>query len=90
GRAGDTVGLGATVNGLTEAHQAYFATGGLGLLIGDGRLNYAPERALEAYYAIGLTKTVTLTFDYQRVINPAYNRDRGPADFFATRLHADF
>ena len=90
GRSGDTVGLGATMNGLTEAHRAYFAAGGLGLLIGDGRLNYAPERALEAYYAIGLTKTVTLTFDYQRVINPGYNRDRGPADFFATRLHADF
>lgn len=89
-RPTDTVGLGATINGLTPAHRAYFAAGGLGLLIGDGRLNYAPERALEAYYALGLTKTVTLTFDYQLVVNPAYNRDRGPANFFATRLHADF
>ena len=63
---------------------------GLGLLIGDGRLNYAPERAFEAYYALSLTKAVTVSFDYQLVVNPAYNRDRGPANFFGTRIHADF
>ncbi|WP_375463487.1 carbohydrate porin [uncultured Methylobacterium sp.] len=89
-RPGDTVGLGATANGLTPAHRAFFAAGGLGLLIGDGRLTYAPERALEAYYALGLTKSVTLSFDYQFVQNPAYNRDRGPVNVFGTRLHADF
>ncbi len=50
-RPADTVGIGGAVNGLTRAHQDYFAAGGLGLLIGDGRLNYAPERAFEAYYA---------------------------------------
>ena len=61
-----------------------------GLLIGDGRLNYGTERAVEAYYALNLTKFLTLTFDYQFVDNPGYNRDRGPAHFFASRLHADF
>ena len=90
GRPADVVGIGATRNGLTAAHRAFFANGGLGLLIGDGRLTYAPERAVEAYYAMNLTRAVTLTFDYQHVDNPAYNRDRGPADFFATRLHVDF
>ncbi|GJE29919.1 hypothetical protein LDDCCGHA_0082 [Methylobacterium oxalidis] len=89
-RPADTVGLGATVNGLSPAHRAFFANGGLGLLIGDGRLNYGPERAFEAFYALSLTKAVTLTFDYQFVVNPAYNRDRGPANFFGTRIHADF
>ena len=90
GRPADTVGLGTTRNELSPSHQAFFANGGFGLLIGDGRLNYAPERAIEAYYAMKLTKTVTVSFDYQHVENPAYNRDRGPADFFGTRLHADF
>nr|WP_128560666.1 carbohydrate porin [Methylobacterium crusticola] len=89
-RPGDTVGVGATVNGLSPSHRAFFANGGLGLLIGDGRLTYAPERALEAYYAVSLTKAVTVSLDYQLVVNPAYNRDRGPASFFGTRIHADF
>jgi carbohydrate-selective porin OprB len=44
---------------------------------------HAPERAVEVYYALNLTKAVTMTFDYQHIENPAYNRDRGPADFFA-------
>ena len=86
----DTIGLGATMNAISRAHRAFFASGGLGLLIGDGRLTYAPERAVEAYYALSLAKFVTVTFDYQLVSNPAYNRDRGPAHFFGTRLHADF
>lgn len=90
GRLGDTVGLGTSRNEISPSHRAFFATGGLGLLIGDGRLNYAPERAVEAFYALGLTKAVTMTFNYQHVENPAYNRDRGPADFFGGRLHVDF
>lgn len=90
GRPQDTVGLGAAANRISSSHRDYFATGGLGLLIGDGRLSYAPERAVEVYYALNLTKSVTMTFDYQHVENPAYNRERGPADFIGTRLHADF
>jgi high affinity Mn2+ porin len=91
GRPGDTIGVGAAVNAITRTHQAFFAVGGLGLLIGDGRpTRYAPERALEAFYAVSLTKAMTVTFDYQHVASPAYNRDRGPADFFATRVHVDF
>ena len=90
GRPDDTVGIGAARNELSASHRAFFARGGLGLLIGDGRLTYAPEQALEAYYALSLTAAVTVSLNYQHVENPAYNRDRGPADFFGTRLHADF
>lgn len=91
GRPDDTIGVGAAVNEITAAHRAFFAVGGLGLLIGDGRLpRYAPEAAFEAFYAHSLTKAMTVTFDYQHVENPAYNAQRGPADFFATRLHVDF
>ncbi|GEP00943.1 carbohydrate porin [Methylobacterium haplocladii] len=90
GRPADTVGIGTSMNELSPSHRAFFAAGGFGLLIGDGQLNYSPERAVEAYYAMSLTKSVTMSFDYQHVENPAYNRDRGPADFFGTRLHAEF
>jgi high affinity Mn2+ porin len=89
-RPDDTIGLGAAMNRLSPSHRAAFAAGYYGLLIGDGRLNYGSERAVETYYALNLTKFLTLTFDYQFVANPGYNRDRGPAHFFASRLHADF
>ena len=58
--------------------RAYFAAGGLGILIGDGQLNYRPEQILEAYYAYSLNQWATLTFDYQFIDNPGYDADRGP------------
>jgi high affinity Mn2+ porin len=64
--------------------------GGLGILIGDGALNYRPEKILETYYSFVLQKKLALTFDYQFITNPAYNADRGPVSIFSGRLHAEF
>jgi high affinity Mn2+ porin len=90
GRQDDTVGIGGAVNGLSAAHRDFLAAGGRGLLIGDGRLNYSPERIFEAYYAYKLASWSTLTFDYQFITNPAHNADRGPVSIFSGRLHAEF
>ncbi|WFU82473.1 carbohydrate porin [Bradyrhizobium sp. CIAT3101] len=90
GRPDDTVGIGGAINGLSAAHRDFLAAGGTGLLIGDGQLNYSPERILEAYYAWKLNTWTTLTFDYQFVANPAYNADRGSVSVFSGRLHAEF
>ena len=90
GRPNDKIGLGGVVEGLSPEARAYFAAGGLGILIGDGRLNYRPEQILEAYYAYSINKWATFTFDYQFIVNPAYNADRGPVSIFAGRLHAEF
>jgi high affinity Mn2+ porin len=90
GRAKDTVGIGTAINGLSRDHRDFIAAGGLGVLIGDGQLNYRTERILETYYSIGLFDAVNLTFDYQFVANPAYNADRGPVSVFSGRLHAEF
>ena len=89
-RPDDTVGLGGAVNGLSAAHRDYLAAGGTGLLIGDGRLNYRTERILEAYYAYSVIRNVTLTADYQLIVNPSYNADRGPVSIVSGRLHAEF
>jgi len=48
-----------------------------------------PEQILETYYKFPLYAW-NVTFDYQFVVNPAYNRDRGPASVFAVRLHTQF
>ena len=90
GRPDDKLGVAGVVEGLSSIARAYFAAGGLGILIGDGQLNYRPERILEAYYAYSVNKWATFTFDYQFIDNPGYNADRGPVSVFSGRLHAQF
>jgi high affinity Mn2+ porin len=90
GRPSDTIGIGGAINGLSAGHRDFLAAGGLGLLIGDGRLNYSPEQIIEAYYSWRLNPSSALTFDYQLITNPAYNADRGPVSIFSGRLHAEF
>jgi high affinity Mn2+ porin len=89
-RPDDAIGLAAVVNGLSRDHEAFLAAGGLGILVGDGRLNYASEDILEAYYRIQIAAPAALTANYQFVAHPAYNQDRGPVSIFAMRLHLQF
>ena len=89
-RPKDAIGVAAVANGLSGSEVKYFAAGGLGKLIGDGGLNYNGEHILETYYKYYFREGVHLTGDYQFVQNPAYNKDRGPANIFALRLHAEF
>src|SRR5215471_14432172 len=89
-RPDDRVGLAGAINGLSTDHRNYLAAGGLGILIGDGQLNYRPEKILETFYAMNVINGVTLTFDYQFILNLAHNADRGPVSIFAARLHGEF
>lgn len=89
-RPGDTLGIAGILNTISASHQAYLATGGLTALIGDGQLPHpGREKIIEVYYSLPIY-TWTLSFDYQFVTNPAYNRDRGPVSIVATRIHAQF
>ena len=90
GRPDDVIGIGGAINALSRDHRDFLAAGGLGPLIGDGQLNYRPERILESYYAFALNKQLTFTADYQFITNPAYNADRGPVSIFSGRLHGEF
>ncbi|WP_426440959.1 carbohydrate porin [Bradyrhizobium genosp. P] len=90
GRPNDTFAIAGILNTISKAHQAYLAAGGYTALIGDGALpNPGPEKILETYYTIPINMW-QLTFDYQFITNPAYNRDRGPVSAVATRLHTQF
>lgn len=90
GRPNDIVGIAGAINALSSAHRDFIAAGGLGILIGDGALNYRTERIIEAYYSYHLAHHSFLTLDYQFIENPAYNADRGPVSILAVRLHAAF
>jgi len=91
GRSADTLGIATIFNGISATRERYLDAGGLGILIGDGRLPHpGGERILETYYLISLRSWAFVDFDYQYVANPAYNRDRGPASIFAVRIHLQF
>jgi high affinity Mn2+ porin len=90
GREHDSAGLSYASNRISAAHVAYLDAGGIDGFIGDGRIRYAPEEAIEAFYNIGILKGLWFTLDYQRVKNPAYNADRGPVGLYGVRLHTEF
>jgi high affinity Mn2+ porin len=87
----DTVGLALMRNGISPERIRYLALGGLGILVGDGALPHPGTESIgELYYARSLGHSITLTADLQHVLNPAYNRDRGPVLIGAIRLHTQF
>jgi high affinity Mn2+ porin len=90
GRPSDTIGVAGVVNALSRREGAFIDAGGLGILIGDGKLNYATENIIETYYRYQLADPVAVTFDYQLFVNPAYNQARGPVSVFTVRLHFEF
>jgi high affinity Mn2+ porin len=89
GRPQDKVGLALVSNGLSEAHRQYLAQGGLGFLLGDGKLSYGRECIAETYYTFFVGYGVFLAVDLQGIANPGYNRDRGPVFVGSFRFHAD-
>jgi high affinity Mn2+ porin len=90
-RGDDTVGLAAINNSISGARKAYLNAGGLGILVGDGRLPHpGPEQIIETYYSAAVANFAHVGLDYQWINHPAYNRDRGPVSVLALRLHAEF
>jgi high affinity Mn2+ porin len=90
-RTGDTIGVAAIDNGISAEREQYLNAGGLGILVGDGRLPHpGAEQIIETYYSFAARSWAHLSLDYQWVKNPAYNTDRGPVSIFAVRLHAQF
>jgi high affinity Mn2+ porin len=89
-RPEDTVAAAVVVNGISSDHADYLAAGGLGFLLGDGALTYGRETIFEFYYSAKFFKSLFLSFDFQFVDNPGYNRDRGPISIFGLRVHVEF
>ena len=88
GRPDDAIGLAGVVNDASRAFRTYLAAGGLGILVGDGQLpHYESERILETYYSLRASDFARVSFDYQHVQSPGYDRARGPVDVIAVRLH---
>jgi high affinity Mn2+ porin len=90
-RPGDQLGFGTVISGLSPDHRNYLAAGGYGFIIGDGALNYGHEWVTEIFYRLNpLHKNFFITPNYQFVVNPGYNKARGPAHVAAVRIHVEF
>ncbi|MBS1902418.1 MAG: carbohydrate porin [Bacteroidetes bacterium] len=77
------------VNGISNLHRDYLAAGGNGFILGDGALGYGPEAIAEVQYATRIAEFFTLSADAQYVLNPGFNRDRGPVGVVALRGHVE-
>lgn len=86
----DKIGVAFVSNALSGDHREYLALGGLGFLLGDGKLTYGREEIVEAYYTVHLWRGVFASADVQHFNNPGYNRDRGPVLAPGLRAHVDF
>ncbi|HEY0779659.1 MAG TPA: carbohydrate porin [Gemmatirosa sp.] len=86
-RGDDRLGVGVVRHGLSADHRAYLAAGGAGFLLGDGALRYGPESIAEAYYRVQLGAYLQVSPDVQRIADPGYNRDRGPATVTGVRVN---
>jgi high affinity Mn2+ porin len=89
-RPNDQLGAAVVVNGLSDLHRQYLAAGGYGFIIGDGALDYAPEVVTDIYYRAVLLDHLGVSLFYQPIVNPAYNKDRGPIHVFSVRIQAAF
>jgi len=89
-RRQDRAGIAFVTNAIVKDHQNYLAAGGLGFLLGDGKLNYGRENALESYYTAHLWRGIYAAPGLQYIVNPGYNRDRGPVVVPTFRAHVEF
>jgi high affinity Mn2+ porin len=90
-RPDDRIGIGGVINGISAIHAAYFNDGGVGIVIGDGKLpHYGPEEIIETYYKYAISAHMEISLDYQCIRNPSYNTQRGPVNVFGGRFHFHF
>jgi high affinity Mn2+ porin len=88
GRTDDRLGLAFVINEASRDARQFFAAGGLGGIIGDGQLRRSgPEQIVETYYSLAAFSFAAMSLNYQFVVNPAYDRDRGPVSVFGARVH---
>ena len=89
-RPDDRIGIAGLRHAIGTLHRAYLARGGNGFLLGDGALNYGPEWVFEGYYRAQVGPYIEVGPDAQRIVNPGYNRDRGPAMVTSLRVNVRY
>jgi high affinity Mn2+ porin len=89
-RTYDRIGSAFVNSGLAPYHREYLALGGIGFMLGDGKLSYGRESVSETYYTAHIFGGLYLAAQLSFVNNPGFNRARGPAVVPGLRAHIDF
>ena len=89
-RSNDKVGVAFVSNAIKRDHQNYLHYGGLGFLLGDGGLTYRRENIVEWYYNAHLWRGFYSMVGGSYIVDPGYNRDRGPVYVPTVRAHVEF
>ena len=90
-RKGDNFGIAYIANGISKEHRDFLNAGGYQFIVGDGILpHYKPEQILETYYQFKFLEHLFIAPDFQYVVNPAYNPDRGAVSIYSVRVHLEF
>jgi high affinity Mn2+ porin len=86
----DRIGSAVVNSGLEHYHSEYLALGGIGFMLGDGKLSYGRETVSETYYTAHMFGGLYLAAQLSFVNNPGFNRARGPVIIPGLRAHFDF
>jgi len=89
-RPRDVAGVGMNFGWISKEHALYLKMGGVDGFVGDGTITPGAETSLDAFYSVALQKWLWFTGDFQRIVNPGFNQDRGPVDVFSIRIHGEF
>lgn len=89
-RARDVAGMGVNLGWISKAHADYLRLGGVDGFIGDGTIRTGMESSVDLFYSVNFRKSLWISGDYQRIINPAFNADRGPLNIFSVKIHGEF
>ena len=86
----DVTGVGYNAGGISESHQRYLEMGGVDGFVGDGKLNPGVEMAYDVFYNVNVHKALWFSGDYQHILNPGFNVDRGLVDVYSLKIHGEF
>ena len=89
-RENDTFGIAFAESWISKQHATFLNMGGIDGFIGDGKINQKAEKGLNLFYSVNLYRSIWFTGDYQHIINPAFNADRGPVDVYSLKMHVEF
>ncbi len=89
-RSRDVTGLAFNAGWISDSHAKYLGMGGVDGFVGDGKIRPAAEEAIDAFYSYNVGKVFWLAGDYQRILNPAFNADRGPVNVYSFKIHGEF
>ena len=75
---------------IDRLHAQYLRLGGIDGFVGDGAIKAAAETSPDIFYSVNIRRSFWFTGDFQHIVNPGFNADRGPVNIFSIRIHGEF